>query len=197
MLTIAVFGCALVLVVTVSASFFAAHNARTSARRYLEVVKPLRIGTTHDDVAARLRNAGLPTTLSGDCHQECTLHFLVWDRWLYKLRLAPPVGLNGRLDFRNEMLVYKFTSLGQDPMVWVATVAEKASQGSLIAGTQDSSENIRHINVFLSASDFSEFRKKAYAFNVACIGSMRACKAVEYLPWQELERLYHEASPPN
>jgi hypothetical protein len=173
---------ALALLMMAGASFALTYKARGDAAKYLRLVMSLRIGTPYDVVAKELHDAGLPVMLSDDCHQECTLSFHVDDRWLYELHLAPSVGFNGRLDFRNEALVYKKTSMGEDVMVWTATVMEDASLTSHAGENADSLGNIRRMHVFLSASDFTENRQKAYAFNVACIGSIRGCKAVDYLP---------------
>lgn len=178
-------GVLLVIPLVIAASFALAYRARIEAAGYLRVVMPLPIGATYDVVAAQLHNARLPVGLSGDCYSGCRLEFLAGDKWLCRLHLAPPVALLGRLDFRNGVLVYKDTMMGQDIMVWSASVTEGEYWGpfpSGVHGTADSSGNGRHIFVHLSPSDSSEYRRKAYAFNVACIGSVRSCKAVEYLP---------------
>jgi|SRR5579864_97036 len=187
-------GAAFALALAIALAFAVTYRARAEAARYLRLVIPLRIGTSYDVAAAQLRNANLPMrAASGDCHLDCSLSFLVGDKWLYKLHLAPPVGFSGRLDFRKGTLVYKSTSLGQDPMVWSATVSEGSPGfGSLVPGlhgTQDSSGNVRHLSVHLSPSDFTEYRNRSYTFNLACIGSIKPCRADEYLPTNDLRRL--------
>lgn len=186
---------AVVLLLVIAASFALTYKARADAARYLRVVTPLRIGTPYDAVTAQLRNAGLPMKSaipSDDCHRECSLGFLVWDRWRCMLHLAPSVGFNGRLDFHDGVLVYKNTSIGENfgPS---ASVSEGDYWGPLTPGVHGntySSGIFRHIFIHLSTSDFTENRNKAYAFNVACIGSMRGCTAVEYLPTvHDLERV--------
>jgi hypothetical protein len=191
---------ALALLLAIAGAFMLRDKARADAAKYLHLVMPLRIGTPYDVVASQLRDAGLPVTSVGDCHQECNLRFLVGDKWLHKLRLAPAVGFYGRLDFRGATLVYKFTSMGQDIMVWSATVSEGSPPfGSLVPGihgTQDSSGNIRTLSIQLSSSDFTENRKNAYAFNLACIGSMRGCRADQYLPMAVLKRSFSQTEGP-
>lgn len=187
LLPLGLFGAALVFALAVAVAFWLTFQARREAARYLRLVTVLRISTTYDAAISQLGNAGLSMrTVAGDCHHDCTLNFEVGDEWLYKLHLAPPVGFNGWLEFRNGTLTSKSTSMGQDVMVWSATVSEGSpSFGSLVAGlhgTQDSSGNLRHLFINLLPADFSEYRTKAYAFNVACIGSMKACKADEFLP---------------
>jgi hypothetical protein len=172
-------------------------KARGVAEKYLNLVMPLQIGTPYSVVATQLHNAGFHTIISGDCHRECTVNVHVDDKWLYKLHLAPSVGFNGRLDFRNDILAYKFTSMGQDVMVWSASVTEGvppfstegSAESSRLFEDVDLSGDIRKIFVYLSASDFTEYRKKAYAFNVACIGAIKACTADQYLPFHDLKRL--------
>ena len=193
-MSLIVAGVAVALLLAIAASFALTYKARADAARYLDVVAPLRIGTPYDAVAAQLRNAGLPmeTVISSDdYHPMRSLGFLVWDKWRCKLHLAPSVGFYGRLDFHDGVLVYKKTSIGEN-MGSSAEVMEGDYWGPLtpgVHGNVDSSGNIRHIFVDLSPSDFTENRNKAYAFNVACIGSMRSCTAVEYLPTvNDLER---------
>ena len=176
----------------VAAAFASNYKARVDAARYLRIVMPLRLGTSYDAAVTQLRNAGVaadPTTRFDDCPRDCTLIFTVGDVWLYRLHLAPPVGFYGRLDFKNGALVYKVTSLGQDVMVWNAAVSEGSSLEPHLGANVDSSGQIRQIHINLSPSDSTEFRSTAYDFKLACIGSMRGCTAVDYLPWNDLRRL--------
>lgn len=188
---------ALALLLAIAGAFMLRHKARADAARYLQVVMPLRIGTPYAVVVSQLREAELPMTSRGDCHQECSLLFLVGDECLHRLRLAPAVAFYGRLDFRGGTLVYKSTSMGQDIMVWSAAVSEGSPGFGVLTpsvhGTQDSSGNLRHVSIHLSSSDFTENRKKAYTFNLACLGSMRACRADEYLPIDDLKRAFSQA----
>lgn len=180
------------LLFVIAAAYAFNHKARADATTYLRTVMPMRIDTPYDAAIKQLRDAGLASTQVGDCPKDCTLSFLVADKWLYKLRLALPVGFYGRLDFHNGTLVYKSTSMGQDVMVWSATVAESPSQELQVSANEDSLGQVRQIHVHLSPSDFTANRRTAYAFNVACIGSMRGCTAVDYLPWNELRQLAHK-----
>ncbi|HJT70059.1 MAG TPA: hypothetical protein VJ731_07665 [Terriglobales bacterium] len=195
-LVIAILVAIAVLVGLVVTAFALRYKARTDAKKYLGFVAPLRVNTAHNVVAADLRSAGIPMEQSGDCNQGCIMTFHVDDRSLWKLHLAPPVGFNGRLDFRNGALVYKFTSMGQDIMVWSASVSEgtpglsvEPLQSSSLHANQNSSGKRRQIFVHLLPSDFSDFRTRAYAFNIGCIGSLKPCEAEDYLPTRELERL--------
>ncbi|HZQ18065.1 MAG TPA: hypothetical protein VFA90_05035 [Terriglobales bacterium] len=190
---------AAVLALVGALAFAFTYEARSRATRYLGFVALLRINTPNDVVASELHQAGIPIRSLGDCKQDCIMTFHVDDWQLWRLHLAPPVGFNGRLDFRHGALVYKFTSMGQDIMVWSASVAEgtpplstEALQTSRLTGNQDSSGKLRHVIIDLVPSDFSEFRSKAYAFNVRCIGSLKPCEADEYLPTRELTRLSAE-----
>lgn len=179
-------GVAVALLLAIAASFALTYKARGDAMRYLRVVAPLRIGTPYDAVAAQLHNAGLPmksAQSSDDCHRFCSVLFLVGDKWLWKLHLAAAVGFNGRLDFHDGILVYKGIDFGEN-FGSSASVME-GDYWALTPGVHGntySSVDSRRIFVHLSPSDFTENRNKAYAFNVACIGSMRSCTAVEYLP---------------
>lgn len=177
------------------------HMARLYAARYLGIVVPLPINAPYNAVMDQMRSAGLAITLTGDCSRDCSLSFLVGDEWLYKLHLAPPMGFSGRLDFRNGLLVYKRTGMGQDVMVWSAEVSEGTPPFGVLTpglhGTQDSSGNVRHLFVSLSPADSAEYREKAYAFNLTCIGSIRGCKADKYLPLGDLRRLRSQRAPTN
>jgi len=187
---VATLGATAVLVLV--AAFASNYKARSDARKYLRVVMPMRINTPYQEVIRELRLAGVAPTQMGDCQTDCILNLTVGDEWLYKLHLAAPVGFNGRLDFKNGVLVYKSTSMGQDIMVWSATVAETPALEPRVSSNVDSLGQIRHIHVDLSPSDFSAKRATAYAFNVACIGSIRSCTAIDYLPWNELRQLAHK-----
>jgi len=181
-------GVVFALLLTIFASFVLAYRARAEAARYLHVVVPLRIGTTFDATVAQLRDAGVPTTIHGDCHHECILESRFVNRWQYVLHLAPPTGLVGRIDFGNDKLVYKSTILGRD-FCCSAAVTESTSTISGTSANVDSSGRPRKIFVDLSALDFTEYRKQAYAFNLSCIGSMRGCEPEELLPTlNDLER---------
>ena len=189
---VAIAGTIFALVLAITVAFALTWKARGDAAKYLQVVMPLRIGTPYHVVAAQLHDAGLRVISSGDCRQDCMLTFHADDRWLYEFHFAPSIGFNGWLNFRGATLVYKSTSMGQDVMVWSATVSEGSPPGGSlepgVAETQDTSGNVRHLSVHLSVSDFTENRKNAYAFNVACIGAIRVCKADEYLPTKVLKR---------
>lgn len=168
--------------------FILAHRARVHAARYLSVVTTLRIGTPYDSVVAQLRHARIPLAIPKDCQYNCILLFDFDDRWLYKLRLAAPLGLGGRLDFRDQQLVYKSTSMGHGLCCYV-TVSESPSTKSTISlGNLDSYGHPTKPQVEVSPLDFSEYRNNAYSFNVACIGSMKACAVGEYLPVLERSR---------
>jgi hypothetical protein len=166
---------AIALLLVLAAAFVLAQRARTQAARYLRVVAPLRMGTTYGLVVTQLRNADIPVTLPSDCHEECILDIRFVNKWQYTLHLAPPTGLVGRLDFRDEKLVYKSTILGQGS-IYAASVSEYPSAVSSVKLHQ------YKILVDLSPSDFTEYRKGAYAFNLACIGSVMGCKTDELLP---------------
>src|ERR1700694_3073533 len=172
----------LVLLLATTVSFFLAHRARAEAGRYLRVITALQIGTPYDVAVAQLRDAMISMTLPADCHRECMLIFHFSDKWVYMLHLAPPAELVGRIDFRDEKLVYKSTAMGRD-MCCSADVLESASTISRTSSNNvDSTGHPWKITVELSALDFTEYRKQAYAFNLSCIGSIRGCRTDEYLP---------------
>jgi hypothetical protein len=165
-----------------TAAFVQVFRARTQAAKYISVVTPLRIGTAHDVVVAQLRDAGLPTScLPSERGSECTFVFRFSNKWQYRLRLAPPAELVGQLRFRDGQLIQKTTVLGRDVCCWV-DILESASTTSTISTNVDPSGRTWKVFVQLSALDFSEYRRQAYAFNLACIGSMKGCTTEEYLP---------------
>jgi len=152
------------------------------------VVTGLRIGTPYDTAVAQLRRSRIPLVTPKECQHNCLLLFDFDDKWLYKLHWAAPLGLAGRLDFRDQQLVYKSTSMGHGLCCYV-TVSESASTMSTISlGNLDSSGRPMKPLVEVSPVDFSEYRKDAYSFNVACIGTMRICSTDEYLPKLNLRR---------
>jgi hypothetical protein len=175
-----VIGTALVLALAIAASFVLAHRARADAARYIRLVAPLRIGTTYDGAVAQLRDARIPMTLPTDCRNACSLSFRFDNKWQSMLRLAPPTELSGQLDFRDEKLVSKSTTMNQG--TYRAEVTESTSRASRTSGDLDSSQRPRKVFVDLSALDFTEYRKRAYAFNLACLGSIRGCETEEFLP---------------
>ena len=172
----------LTLLLAVAFSFVFAYKAKATAARYLLVVTRLDVGTTYGVAVEQLRSEHIPLTLPSDCHHECTLLFKSDDKWLYMMHLAPPAEFVGRLDFRDEKLVYKKTAMGRE-MCCFAVVIESASTISrVVPGNLDSAGHPWKIDVELAASDVTQYRKKAYAFDVACIGSVRGCRTDEYLP---------------
>ena len=186
LLTLAAFA----LLLAITAAFAQAYKARAEAARYIRVVTPLRMGTAFDVAVAQLHDAGVSSTcLPDDIPHECKLIYRFNDKWLYILHLAPPAELAAWLTFRDDKLVYKSTAMGRD-MCCSATVLESPSTISRTShGNIDSSGHPWRITVELSALDFTEYRQQAYAFNLACIGSMRGCKTDEYLPIvNDLER---------
>ncbi len=182
-------GVGLVLLLAIAASFVVTHRVRSQAAGYLDVVRELRIGTTYDIAVAQLHNAKTPMTLLGECSRECSLVFRFEDKLLYALHLAPPTGFIGRLRFQDGRLVSKLTVMGRDTCC-MAAVQESASEISkTLPRTVDSAGHPWKIIVGLSAADFTGYRNQAYAFNVACIGSMKGCRTDEYLPTaHDLER---------
>jgi hypothetical protein len=180
----------LALLLAITAAFFQAHRARTEAARYIRVVTPLRMGAAFDLVVAQLHDANISTTcLPDEPPHECILSFRFNDKWLYLLHLAPPAELIGRLDFRDDKLVYKSTAMGREMCCSAAVLESPSTISRASHGNVDSSGHPWILTVELSPLDFTEYRKQAYAFNLACIGSMRVCKTDEYLPTlHDLER---------
>lgn len=161
--------------------FILARRARACAGRYVSVVMSLRIGTPYDTVIAQLRRARIPLVIQTKCQHDCILLFDFDDRWLYKLRWAAPLELAGRLDFRDQQLVYKSTSMGHDSCCFATVLESPSTRSTISLGNLDSSGHPTKPLVEISPVDFSGYRKDAYSFNVACIGSMRACSTDEYL----------------
>jgi hypothetical protein len=173
-------GTAFVLLLAIIATFVLALRARAEAVTYIRLVTSLRIGTTYDAAAAQLRDAGISPNVPTDCRSACTLLFHFDNKWQSLLHLAPPAALSGQLDFRDDKVVSKTTAMSQS--TYGAEVTESASRASRTSGDIDSSGRPRKVFVDLSAFDFTEYRKQAYAFDLACIGSMRGCKTDEFLP---------------
>ena len=167
----------------IALAFVQAYRARAEAARYVEVITQLRIGTTYDLALQQLRDANISVDMPTDCHHECLLDLEFVNKWQYKLHLAPPIALVGNLRFKDEKLVYKTTLLGgSNP--YSAGVRETISTVSAVRVHQ------YKVAVDLSPSDFTEFRRLAYSFDLKCIGSMRQCNADEFLPTvNELERI--------
>jgi len=167
-------GVIFVLLLTIATAFALAHRARAEAERYLGVIVPLHIGSTYDDTVAQLHNANIPATcLPSAPRNECAIELQFSNDLQAMLHLAPPIGFLGDLHFVDGKLVHKGTSLG-----WVERVAvtEDTSAPSMVSVHQNK------IWVALSPSDFTEYRKKAYSFNLMCIGALKACTLEELLP---------------
>jgi hypothetical protein len=179
-------GALLVLVLAVAAAFVQVHRARTRAGRYLVFILPLRIGSTYDIVVRQLRDADIPTTLPSECHTECGIELRFLNTLQTGLHLAPPTALVGDLSFRDGKLVQKTTVLGgHNP--YLASVSEYSGAVSEVRKHQN------QVIVSLAPSDFTDFRRQAYAFNLMCIGSMKGCTTDEYLPTVNV--LEHGAGP--
>jgi len=176
-------GVILVLLLVIATAFVRAHRARAKAEGYLRVIVPLRIDSTYDVVVKQLQDADILTTLPRDCHHECVIELRFSNDLQAMLHLAPPIGFLGDLDFADGKLVHKGTSLGGPNY---AAVTEDSSTVSEVKVHQ------YKIWVALSPSDFTDYRRQAYAFNLACIGSMRGCKMDELLP--TINSLEHGAS---
>lgn len=170
---------AAVLLLVIVISLVLAHKARVDARRYLDVVTDLHMGSSYESVVQQMRAARILPVLPDDCHSECTVAFRRNDRLLYTLHLAPPADFVGRLDFRDNKLIYKSTAMGKD-VCCIAAVLESSSTASEVSLSEPAFPT--KITVSVSASDFTEYRRKAYAFNLSCIGSIRGCRTDEYLP---------------
>jgi hypothetical protein len=173
----------LAALLVVGLAFAHALRARLEARRYLDVITQMPIGTTYDLAVRQLGEANIPVNPPIDCHHDCFLNLEFTNKWQYKLRLAPPVALVGTLDFKDEKLVYKTTILGgSNP--YSAGVRESTTTLSAVRVHQ------YKIAIDLSPSDFTEYRRLAYSFNLKCLGSMRQCNIDEFLPTvNELERI--------
>jgi hypothetical protein len=166
----------LALILSAATAFVLAHRTRTEASRFLKVIVSLRIGSTYDDAAAQLRNVNIfVTCIPSDRPHECVVACLFVNKWQAMMHLAPSTSLLGQLDFDQGKLVFKQTILGVGSAHF-ASVSEYASAISLVKLHQNK------IGVDLSPSDFTEYRARAYAFNLRCIGSIRGCKTDELLP---------------
>ncbi|MGD0415694.1 MAG: hypothetical protein ABSA80_10105 [Terriglobales bacterium] len=167
----------------IALAFAQAYRARVEAGRYVGVITQMRIGTTYDLAVKQLHDANIPVDLPGDCHHECLLELVFVNKWQYKLHLAPLMALAGDLRFKDDKLVRKTTLLGgSNP--YFAGVRESTSTVSAVRVHQ------YNISVDLSPSDFTEYRRLAYSFNLKCLGSMRQCTTDEFLPTvNELERI--------
>jgi hypothetical protein len=173
----------LATLLVIALAFAQAYRARVEAGRYVGVITQMRIGTIYDLAVKQLRDANIPVDLPSDCHPECLLDLVFVNKWQYKLHLASLIALAGDLRFKDEKLVYKNTNL------WggnanSASVRESTSTVSAVRIHQ------YKILVDLSPSDFTEYRRLAYSFNLKCLGSMRQCNTDEFLPTvNELERI--------
>jgi hypothetical protein len=172
----------LATLLVIALAFAQAYRARVEAGRYVGVITQMRIGTTYDLAVKQLHDANIPVDLPSDCHHECLLDLVFVNKWQYKLHLAPLIALGGDLRFKDEKLFYKTTGLwGGNP--YSASVNESTSTVSAVRIHQ------YQILVDLSPSDFTEYRRLAYAFNLTCIGAMRGCKTDQLLPTiDDLER---------
>lgn len=166
-------GAVLALLLTIAAAFALADKARAEAKRYLGVIVPLRIGSTYEVVVRQLQDADIPMTLPRDCPHECVIELRFSNELQATLHLAPPIGFLGDLHFVDGKLVHKGTSLGWADQV---SVTEDTLAPPMVSVHQ------YKIWIALSPSDFTDYRRQAYAFNLACIGSIRGCKADELLP---------------
>ncbi len=173
----------LATLLVIALAFAHAYRARVEAGRYVAVITQMRIGTTYDVAVKQLRDADISVHLPSECHHECLLDLEFVNKWQYKLHLGPPMALVGNLGFKDEKLVYKTTGLGgSNPNS--ASVRESTSTVSAVRVHQ------YKIAVDLSPSDFTEYRRLAYSFNLKCLGSMRQCSTDEFLPTvNELERI--------
>lgn len=173
-------GGALAVLLAIAASFALVYKARADAARYLNVIIPLRIGTSYDVVVAQLRNAGIAVTLPDGCIRKCGITFSVDDRWVHRLHLAPLTRMLGILEFGNQKLLSKLTAIESDNMrAWAQEAYSLEPRKTL---GFDSSGRLSGVIVYLPESDFSQNRTDAYAFNLSCIGSIKGCRADEYLP---------------
>jgi hypothetical protein len=173
----------LATLLVIALAFAQAYRARVEAGRYVGVITQMRIGTTYDLAVKQLHDANIPVDLPSDCHHECFLDLVFVNKWQYKLHLAPLIALAGDLRFKDEKLFYKTTGLwGGNP--YTASVRESTSTVSAVRIHQ------YKILVDLSPSDFTEYRRLAYNFNLKCLGSIRRCNTDEFLPTvNELERM--------
>lgn len=173
-------GTALLSLLAVAATFVLAHRARAEAATYIRLVKSVRIGTTFEVAVAQLREARISVDMPTDCHSACTLLFRFDNKWQSLLRLAPSVALSSQLNFQDDRLVSKSTTMNQG--IYRTELTESTSRASRTSGDVDSSGRPRKVFVDLSAVDFTEYRNQAYAFDLACIGRTRGCKTGEFLP---------------
>jgi hypothetical protein len=181
-LLLVVGGLVIALLSAVAWTCIAVHRVRVKGAMYLGAVAPLHIGVTNDIVVAKLRDAGIPLNLDGDCLHECTITVILSSNWEHTLHLAHSTGVISRLDFQDHKLVSKFTTMGWSTCCMVA-VNETESMISETTYNMDAAGRPLKIFVHLSPSDFTAYRKQAYTFDLGCIGSIRNCKTDEYLPY--------------
>jgi len=180
-------GTALLLLSAIAATYILARLARAEAKTYIRIVMPLRIGTAYEVAVPQLGAAGIPMTLPTDCRNACTLLFRFDNRWQHMLHLPPSAEFMGYLDFRDGKLVTKSTTMTQG--IYAAEVTESTGRASRTSGDADLSGRPQKVFVDLSAIDYTDYRRQAYAFELACMGLVRGCKTDEFLPTvNELER---------
>ncbi len=165
-----------VLLLAVAMGLALAHYARARASRYLSVVESLPIGTPYNIAVSQLRDANISAIPSGDCQHVCGFEYRIFSRLLVKSHLVAPIGLFGQLTFSDGKLCYKRTILGGGDYGGYASVSESTSTISRIQRQQ------YLILVDLSPADFTGYRRRAYAFNLSCIASLRSCVTDELLP---------------
>jgi hypothetical protein len=155
--------------------FAFASRARVRAARYLLVVESLPIGTTYDSVLIQLKNAGLPVPPIHDCAHDCPLEFRFDNSWQHSLQFGPSAVLTGDMGFSDGRLAQKTTVLGGKTAHYAAVYETDTTPSKVVI-------NKSGIRVNLSHTDFSDFRRRAYAFNLSCLNSFRACGQSDFLP---------------
>jgi hypothetical protein len=181
-------GIAVILFLAITAALISVHRVRGEALKYIRWVAPLRIGTPYAACVTQLHDAVVPVTLPGNCERQCTLSFYFSNEWQHAFHLPPPTELVAQLEFRDGKLARKLTTMRQG--IYVAEVAESEPYVSDTTTDVDSLGQLRRISVELSPLDFTRYRERAYAFNLACIGSMRGCKTDGLL--QTADELEHK-----
>lgn len=170
---------ALLLVVLIGA-YFSGRRKAAQAEAYLVQAKALELHVPYAVALARLRAIHLNPAQEGDCKTECELDVRFVNSWQHMLRLAPATGLEGRLLFREGKLVEKITALGYGTCC-LAYVEEYQSEASSAYLPRDADGRPAKAVIHLAASDRSDFRQRAYDFNLSCISKITGCKRSEDL----------------
>jgi hypothetical protein len=172
------------LILVVSSQFL----TQSRAGAFLAQANSLRVGMSTFDVAKKLEAIYHGHELTGgmyrpDCSpRDCYIQFLFTNKWLARLRLAPPTGFATTLHIENGLIISRTTAYAAEAGKHSFTLAvdESSSPGYIqdlcaVFFRTDLSGRPWKIQISISPKASQLQRDLVYSFDLSCLTGLGSC----------------------